>query len=100
MPNRQLFENLESIFVFAFFGTIWNAFSLSGFLKLCLFKGMYEKGTRSSTLPSHDEPEKMKTPYNILPPVVEFLGAYSIVGEGTLSMYPSPHSGPKINKKS
>jgi sodium/hydrogen exchanger-like protein 3 len=28
MPNRQLFENLDSVLLFAFVGTIWNTIAI------------------------------------------------------------------------
>lgn len=28
MPNRQLFENFDSVLLFAFVGTIWNTFAI------------------------------------------------------------------------
>ena len=41
MPNRQLFENFDSVLLFAFCGTIWNTlaigFSLLWMAHLCFF---------------------------------------------------------------
>ena len=34
MPNRALFENLDSILVFSVFGTLWNTFAIGGSLLL------------------------------------------------------------------
>ncbi|KAI1711825.1 sodium/hydrogen exchanger family domain-containing protein [Ditylenchus destructor] len=34
MPNRQLFENIDSILLFAILGTIWNTIAIGGTLML------------------------------------------------------------------
>uniref|UniRef100_A0A914Z9U9 Sodium/hydrogen exchanger n=1 Tax=Panagrolaimus superbus TaxID=310955 RepID=A0A914Z9U9_9BILA len=41
MPNRQLFENLDSVMVFAFVGTIYNTIAISCTLYICGLYGLF-----------------------------------------------------------
>ncbi|CAL2043485.1 unnamed protein product [Caenorhabditis brenneri] len=46
MPNRALFENFESVFVFSVIGTLWNTFAIGGSL---LIMSQYNLFTMSFT---------------------------------------------------
>uniref|UniRef100_A0A914DQY2 Sodium/hydrogen exchanger n=2 Tax=Acrobeloides nanus TaxID=290746 RepID=A0A914DQY2_9BILA len=41
MPNRQLFENFDSVLLFAFIGTIWNTLTIGGSLYLLGQYGLF-----------------------------------------------------------
>ena len=41
MPNRQLFDNLDSVMVFAFIGTIYNTVAISTTLYICGSYGLF-----------------------------------------------------------
>ena len=41
MPNRQLFENLDSVMVFAFIGTIFNTLAIASTLYICGIFGWF-----------------------------------------------------------
>ena len=45
MPNRQLFENLDSVLLFAFVGTIWNTLAIGNYpaKKWQIFKWSFSK---------------------------------------------------------
>lgn len=41
MPNRQLFENIDSVLLFAVVGTIWNTIAIGVTLYICDLYGLF-----------------------------------------------------------